>query len=363
MSDQNDHPLLTFALISYNQERFIREAVEAAFAQTYSPLEIILSDDCSSDRTFDLMREMAAAYRGPHRIVLNRNAVRSGLGGHVNRMMELQHGELVVIAAGDDISLPERTQVLYDAWKSDGKQATTVHSSVIKINEAGAALETPPPPRVPGTPLPLSVQSAVPSEFMRNLKPSVTGCANAWVPRLFSVFGPLPKNVIYEDQAITFRSILAGRILLVDVPLVKYRQHRENIWNQSRVVATSITSIRNEERRTQNVFQGCAIMEAGFLADLETARAQGLLSEETYGRARGAGQRLREAYELQARYLQSGLWTKTGILWRLWRMKEDSVAWRKLRRRWLPANLVLIMRLGLSRLRASTTFLKRRTSP
>src|SRR5208337_387457 len=111
MSDQQDKPLLTFALVGYNQERFIREAVEGAFAQTYSPLEIILSDDCSSDRTFDIMREMAAAYRGPHRVVLNRNAVNTGFGGHINRVMELVHGELVLIAAGDDISLPGRAEV------------------------------------------------------------------------------------------------------------------------------------------------------------------------------------------------------------------------------------------------------------
>lgn len=40
-------PLVTFALFAYNQEKFIREAVEGAFAQTYESLEIILSDDCS----------------------------------------------------------------------------------------------------------------------------------------------------------------------------------------------------------------------------------------------------------------------------------------------------------------------------
>lgn len=47
-----DHPLVTFALLAYSQEKYIREAVEGAFAQTYEPLEIILSDDCSSDRTY-----------------------------------------------------------------------------------------------------------------------------------------------------------------------------------------------------------------------------------------------------------------------------------------------------------------------
>jgi len=50
----NTKPLITFALFAYNQERFIREAVQGAFSQTYSPLEIIMSDDCSKDRTFDI---------------------------------------------------------------------------------------------------------------------------------------------------------------------------------------------------------------------------------------------------------------------------------------------------------------------
>ena len=60
----DERPLVTFALFAYNQEQFIREAVEGAFAQTYEPLEIILSDDCSTDRTFEIMQEMASACEG-----------------------------------------------------------------------------------------------------------------------------------------------------------------------------------------------------------------------------------------------------------------------------------------------------------
>jgi hypothetical protein len=48
-----ERPFVTFALFVYNQEKYIREAVEGAFSQTYEPLEIILSDDCSTDRTFN----------------------------------------------------------------------------------------------------------------------------------------------------------------------------------------------------------------------------------------------------------------------------------------------------------------------
>src|SRR5215470_19484540 len=130
MPESPDKPLMTFAVAGFNQEAFIREAVEAAFAQTYSPLEIVLSDDCSKDKTFEIMCEMAKAYRGPHRIVLNRNPARRSIGGHINRIMEVSQGELVLAAAGDDISLPQRTQANYEAWEASGRKATSIHSRI-----------------------------------------------------------------------------------------------------------------------------------------------------------------------------------------------------------------------------------------
>src|SRR5882757_8506640 len=114
MSESIQRPLLTFAIAGFNQERFVKEAVEAAFAQTYSPLQIILSDDCSKDRTFEIMEKMAADYRGPHRLALNRNPVRRSIGGHINRLAELAEGEMIVGAAGDDVSLPQRTQRVFE---------------------------------------------------------------------------------------------------------------------------------------------------------------------------------------------------------------------------------------------------------
>lgn len=105
-----DRPLVTFAVFAYNQEDFVRDAIESAFAQTYSPLEIILSDDCSADRTFQIMKELASAYSGPHRIVVRKNAANSGVLGHVLTVAKMARGEFLVVAAGDDISFPERTE-------------------------------------------------------------------------------------------------------------------------------------------------------------------------------------------------------------------------------------------------------------
>ena len=66
-------PLITFLVYSYNQENNIRKALDGALSQTYSPLEIIVSDDCSSDKTFDIIKEVTDAYQGPHKLIVNRN--------------------------------------------------------------------------------------------------------------------------------------------------------------------------------------------------------------------------------------------------------------------------------------------------
>lgn len=102
-------PLVSFILLAYNQESYIREAVAGAFSQTYSPLEIIMSDDGSSDRTFAILQEMAASYKGPHKIRLIRNDKNLGIGMHFNKLMEIADGQIIELAAGDDISLPWRT--------------------------------------------------------------------------------------------------------------------------------------------------------------------------------------------------------------------------------------------------------------
>ncbi|RYZ52291.1 MAG: glycosyltransferase [Sphingobacteriales bacterium] len=111
-------PLVTFALFAFNQENYIEEAVEGAFSQTYSPLEIILSDDCSTDRTFEILEEKVLSYTGPHKVRLNRNVPNVGLIAHVTKVQEMATGAFIVTAAGDDISMPDRVAELVEVWLS-----------------------------------------------------------------------------------------------------------------------------------------------------------------------------------------------------------------------------------------------------
>ena len=142
MTNQSDSsPLVSFLVFAYQQENYIREAIEGAFAQTYSSMEIILSDDCSTDNTFQIMSDMAASYQGPHTIRLNRNAKNLNIGGHLVRCMHLAQGDFLVIAAGDDISLPDRTSEIADPILHN-PLAKAVFSDCQYIEQCGASINS-----------------------------------------------------------------------------------------------------------------------------------------------------------------------------------------------------------------------------
>lgn len=222
-----NRPLVTFALVAYNQERFVREAVRGALAQTYSPLQVVISDDCSRDRTFEIIKEEVDGYDGPHQILLNRNERNLGsITGHLNRIMELAEGELIVAAAADDISLPGRTEEVVRAWSSGG--VFSVYSNYYLVDENGAdyviAGE-----RAVGRGATTENNELSPmetwQEMVRSGSTGVFGCAHAWDRAVFDVFGPLPNNALHEDIMIPFRSALLGKVAYVDKCLVKYRRH------------------------------------------------------------------------------------------------------------------------------------------
>ena len=220
MTNSAEKPLITFALFAYNQERFIREAVEGAFSQSYSPLEIILSDDCSPDRTFDIMKEMAAEYTGPHTIVLNRNEGNLGVSGHVNRVMEIARGELIVVAAGDDISLSLRTERIYEEYqkKPDALSFFSL-TETIDINGNYIGLHCP-DNHVIGKDL---------FESITHFCCCVIGASHAWHRSIFDFYGPLYDKTIYEDRSISLRAKLLGSICFIPEVLVRYRIHENNL--------------------------------------------------------------------------------------------------------------------------------------
>ncbi|MGO8837364.1 MAG: glycosyltransferase [Limisphaerales bacterium] len=352
IADCPGRPLLTFALISCNQEQFVREAVEAAFAQTYSPLQIVLSDDCSDDRSFEIMRQMAEAYHGPHEVVLNRNPVRRKTGGHFNRVMEIARGALIVIAAADDISLPHRTQAVYEAWERTGKKATSIFSDLIQIDEGGAIIEQ----FYKGERLcergKLAEPQPEPLTYMQTFKPTVHGCTHVISPHLFRTFGNLLEQVIYEDKVLAFRSVLSGRVLYIGEPLVKYRLHGANVfkYQRNRRAGASLKSLEEEEMSLHREYQNTEIMYQAFLNDLQKAREEKLVGEQDYTTMSQEAEYQRRRNFLLSSFFESGILGKCRILFQLQKLGMNKVDRGIVLKRLIPQSLFLRIRVARSQI-------------
>ena len=91
--------MVSLCILTYTQERYIRETVEGALSQDYPNLEIVISDDNSTDSTFRIIKEMTAGYVGPHSLIVNQNSPNKGIIEHVNRVVfELSHGDYIMSA-------------------------------------------------------------------------------------------------------------------------------------------------------------------------------------------------------------------------------------------------------------------------
>lgn len=93
-------PLITIALSVYNVEPYLRQSLETIVNQTYKNLEILCIDDCSKDKTFDILQEYAQKY---DRIKVVKQPKNQGLSISRNRAIEMAQGEYILMLDGDDL--------------------------------------------------------------------------------------------------------------------------------------------------------------------------------------------------------------------------------------------------------------------
>ena len=239
-------PLVTFSVCCYQQERYIEEALNSAFAQTYSPLEIVVSDDCSRDSTFEIAKNMVEQYRGPHKVILNRNEVNLGLAGNINKIWELASGEFLVSQAGDDVSFPHRTAALVEAWLSREPRPDLVYSGLIQIDENGNRLaevtdvitET---PGIEGTVTGRKIFIA-------------GGQVAAYARAVHFNIGPLNDDVGAEDFVYSFRALLGNGIAGIPEPLVKYRIHSKSIIGKNWRIKKQDVDVQAEKKHLETQY-------------------------------------------------------------------------------------------------------------
>lgn len=126
------NPLVSVVINCFNGERFLKEAIDSVYAQTYTNWEIIFWDNCSTDHTAEIAKSYGEKVR------YFRAEKTTPLGEARNLAMQQAQGEFIALLDSDDVWLPEKLSKQVESINANN--AALCFSGVIEINESGKIL-------------------------------------------------------------------------------------------------------------------------------------------------------------------------------------------------------------------------------
>ena len=212
---------VTGVLLCYNCEEFVAAALRSVFSQDFAePMEIIVSDDGSTDDTFDVVRNELSRYAGANIVKIRQRPTNSGSkSAHLNDVFPLTTGDILISFDADDISESSRARKIVERFRAE-PAVHAVYSSYSVIDRQGAFLKAGRVPR-PG-------RHSNTSHWFARADAYAAGATLAIRRAVVDQFGPLEPD-IHEDIVLPFRASLLGEVAFIDEPLVKYRLHADSL--------------------------------------------------------------------------------------------------------------------------------------
>jgi glycosyltransferase involved in cell wall biosynthesis len=213
------------AVITFNGMKYLPQQLESIISQTRAVQHIVISDDNSTDGTWEYLEDWAK--RAPVRVTLVRNQPQLGLIANYEQAVSMVEADIVFGSDQDDIWLPDKVELMTAVFENH-PEVQLVHTDAILIDGNGQELAT-----TLLTELVVSDRErnavregrAYEVYFRRNL---VTGATAAFRKKLLDLARPLP-SVLYQDAWLAFMASAVGKVHLLDVPTIRYRVHGSNM--------------------------------------------------------------------------------------------------------------------------------------
>lgn len=128
------NPEISVVMSVYNGEIYLRSAIESVLNQTFKDFEFIIINDCSTDKTADILKEFEAK---DNRIILFEKPINKGFKGFVENLnigISKARGKYIARMDADDLCLPGRLEKQFNFLEENPKVFLT-GSSMILMNE------------------------------------------------------------------------------------------------------------------------------------------------------------------------------------------------------------------------------------
>ena len=212
MNVKENSPLVSIAVATYNGGKYLRVQLDTLIAQTYTNLEIIVSDDGSDDGTLTTLNEYAGRY--PHFSVYN-NAAPHGIKKNFENAIKYCNGTYIAFCDQDDVWMPEKIEKLVN---NIGDYSLIYHNSLFVDYEGNSLGKT------FASKLKLYEGFDSRAFLMCN---TVSGHALLFHRRMMDIALPFP-DARHHDWWLAFRAAEHGGVKYIDEVLVHYRQHPES---------------------------------------------------------------------------------------------------------------------------------------
>ena len=296
-------PKVSIGMPVYNGAKYIRNAVLSLLGQDYEDLELIISDNGSTDQTEPICRELAETDK---RVYYHRNPTNLGAARNFNRVFELARGTYFRWAAHDDECRPSLVRRCVEVLDRAPQQVVMVYPKGEMIDEQGNTLYWP----LDRT----DVREQESQRRLAQLLPSMQFCDTAF--GMFKVAALKRTRLIGSffgaDLVLMAEAAMLGEIWQLDEVLFRQRSHLER----------SMTA--NQSARARAAWYNPAAAKHLFvLPDWE--RLGWELIKAVHRSALPRGEKLKCYLVVQKYYrdLRPGLKAKIAVLWGI--MEESSL--------------------------------------
>lgn len=198
--------LVSIITPSYNSSRFVRECIDSVLAQTYQNWEMIIVDDCSTDGSADLIRDIISEEPRIRLVALDKNV---GAAEARNIAIAMAKGRFIAFLDSDDIWIPEKLEHQIGFMETNGYAFT--FGAYIPISEDGSDEYK-------------SIQAPAWIDYDGYLKNTIIGCLTVVIDREQTGNFSMPKIRSSHDMALWLEILNRGfRAYGMNEVLGKYR--------------------------------------------------------------------------------------------------------------------------------------------
>ncbi len=227
---------VTIGILTYNHQKFIEKCLESVLALKYENLEIVISDDCSTDKTREVIENFLSNVETHHTVLFNKNETNLGLASHFNKVFgELATGNFLITLGGDDMIKEDYLEMAVSYFEKDASLMMLDFNADI-IDENGKVTQN-------AKDLGYDFKSFELHDYLA-LEPIPSFAPGRMIRKdLVQKYDPISKSCPTEDSVLVLRALMMGKLGRLNKDVILYRRHTNNISSSDNLRKLSNASI------------------------------------------------------------------------------------------------------------------------